>query len=824
MNTRKNISIALLLLLLILALAPLPLSATAGRIRFGKVSFEPGVLWNVVDQGPTLLLIPNNQMIKDHARVVVGPVRTSSAAAVIAEMWAHLSAGKQIKGSVTDDRSGLMGGNGNLYRHFAKFVDGSAAVLIIAESGGTLTPFAITGDNPMAADIAWTNFGMVMLSLKGEADTGTPPAMPGQGSVLGISGGAGGPSDLGPDPYDSINWKGPGELGYGLYDIHPIRPKTELRETVLANRSFIGSVQPKVLTFGQALANIRVWIDTPRARSEYEKLKREANRNDPFMLDGVAFAGIAKGEPALALLSLYTAYELFPNDPDTLVNLAAILAHCGMPNESLAVLKEMERRGLKPHPAVLSGDALMEYLQGFNQLMIGQTSTGKYHLHQAVNLDPFLKEAALALAVAQKLTGEEEQAEKTYYYGVWRRRPAQYMICGGTGSKEDEIIRPPLPEMFDLSQGKPGVLPQFDHPTNYAKDMGLRTRYERPMMESADEGRSFAQDAVNIGRRLSARKRTPTEVWSGYVESLIDTLDQDEIPVKKLKESKIKAHDEAAKAAQSIGQNVMRQEVALMTTPGDHTAEYRKIANDGISAFHPYAQAYDTALRRWHKTWYRYATGLTTNLGDRDWHDKEVLKIRSRTDLAWSSELAPALLGWYTEVGVCPGCDKDPEGSVEKAEHPEIGECPLALKEKELKIGLKIPVEEGSVELNFRQSCEAKIVEFAVNGPGLELPEFEASLGAFAQAEFAKNGDTTVFVGVKGDAANQNYGTTGRAGVSFTADRDGNIKSVEARTTAEHETKLGGILTVGGSSTISEDRITIVPGLAGPERGPVLGN
>ena len=820
MNTRANTTIALLSLVLVLN--PLPLAAAPGRIRFGNVSFDPGTLWNVADQGSTLLMIPNNSIIKDHARVVVGPVQTGNAAAVIAQMWASLAAGKQLKGSVVDDRGMLMGGGGNLYRHLAKFVDGSSAFLIIAESGGKLTPFSITGDNPMAADIAWTNFGMVLLSQKGEADTGTAQGLLVTRAPAGATTGAAGPSDLGPDPYDLINWKGPGELGYGLYDIHPIRPKTELRIAAMANASFIGSVRPRELTFGQALANIKARIDTPRIRSEYESLKRQANRNDPFMLGGVAFAAIAKGEPSQALLSLYTAYELFPNDPDALVNLAAILAHCGMANESLAVLKEMERRGMKPRPAVISGDALTEYLNGFNQVMIGQTSTGKYHLHQAVNLDPFLKEAALVLAVVQKLTGEEEQAEETYYYGVWRRRPAQYMICGGTGSKEDEIIRPPLPEMFDLSQGKPGVLPQFDHPTNYAKAMGLKNRYERAMMESADEGKHFADSAVKIGQRLSTRPHTSTEVWSGYVESLIDTLDQDELPLKKLKDAKIKARDEAAQAAQRIGQRVVKQEVAVMMTPGDHTAEYRRIANDGIGAFHPYAQAYDTAVRRWHKTWHRYATGLATNLGDRDWHDKEVLKIRSHTDLVWSAELAPALLGWYTEVGVCPGCDKDPEGSVENAEHPEIGECPLTLRDRELKIGLKIPLEEGSVELNFRQSCEAKIVEFAINAPGIEMREFEASLGAFAQGEFAKNGDTTVFIGVKGDAGNENYGTTGRAGVSFTADRSGNIKSVEARATAEHETRLGGFLTVAGSSTMTDARITIVPGLAGPERGPAF--
>lgn len=45
-------------LLLLLVAQPL-LANPAGRVRLGNVSFDPGSLWTVLDQGGTLLMIPN---------------------------------------------------------------------------------------------------------------------------------------------------------------------------------------------------------------------------------------------------------------------------------------------------------------------------------------------------------------------------------------------------------------------------------------------------------------------------------------------------------------------------------------------------------------------------------------------------------------------------------------------------------------------------------------------------------------------------------------------------------------------------------------------
>lgn len=806
--------------LAVILLTGFPLSAhPANGVRYGNVSFDTGTLLTVVNQGETLLLIPNNPMLKDKCRVNVGPVRTGNAAAVIAQIWASLTAGKQIHGHVTDDNSLLMSGGGRLYRHFARFEDGSGAFVILVEVSGKLTPFVLTGDNQFATEAVWDAFGPILMSLKGEADPGgaATPGSTGGGFSVGT------PSGQGADPYDSIDWDGPDELVYGIYDIHPVRPKNELKEAVLLGGSFIDSVKPKEVSFGEAIAHVRLLLDNPKTKAEYEDLKKNANKSDPFMLQGRAFAQVVGGQPWTALLGLFAAYELFSNDPDSLVNLAAMLAHCGMPNESLAVLKEMERRGMKPQPAMANADALMEYLKGFNQLLIGQTSTGKYHLHQAVNLDPFLKEAALALAVAQKLTGEDEEAEKTYYYGVWRRRPAQYLICGGTGPKqEDYLVRPPITDMLDVSRGTPGVLPQFDHPGNFAHALGLKDRYERPMMQTAMEAKDFSLKSLDYAKKISAGRKTPIKVWSGYIEDLIDTLEVNEPPVKKLVEAKNKARKEAEEAARRIGQSVLRRDVALMASPGNHTVEYQQNANDGIGAFRPYAQAYDQALRRLHRTWYRYATGLTAHLGDRDWHEKEVLKIRSHTDLVWSSDLVPSMIGWYLEAGVCPDCLKDPSGAVEQPKHGEIAECPEEMKDRELKFGIKIPLEEGNVELNFRQSCEEKVIEVAVNADLLEGKIFDASLGAFVQVELAKKGDTTIFVGVKGDAGAKTFGGTGRAGVYITSDGSGEIKDAGTRVAVESEAKLGESLTVAGSRTFRDERVNFIPSLPTPTRGPSL--
>lgn len=53
----------------------------------------------------------------------------------------------------------------------------------------------------------------------------------------------------------------------------------------------------------------------------------------------------------------------------------------------------------------------------------------------------------------------------------------------------------------------------------------------------------------------------------------------------------------------------------------------------------------------------------------------------------------------------------------------------------------------------------------------------------------------------------------------FTGDGSGNMKDVGARVTAESEAGLGEFLTVAGSRTFQDAKVSFLPGMAVPERG-----
>lgn len=813
------------------------------RVKFNNLSFDLGGNWVVMEQAETMLLRPTDKGIADRAQLRVGPAMTArgqtpaqreaDSQAQLDQLWPSLISGREIAGSVAKGTGNLnIDGDARTYHRSAYFKSGGGVdVYLICDNRSDgkrngpdfrVTLFVLATDSVPYAQrhLVETYMLTTLNSARFES-----------GEVISTSARSGGfdvgfkPSDQGPDPYDSIDWDGPDQFANGVYDIHPVNPIRELKQLTMLGQPFIGTVQPKEMNFNEALAHVRSLLNDPKTKSEYEALKKKMGGTDPFMLQGVAFAGIVSGRPFDALMDLFAAYELYPNDPDTLLNLAGMLAHVGMPNESMAVLKEMERRGKKPSPpAGINPDAAIEYLKGYNQLLIGQTLTAKGHLHQAINLDPFLKEAAVALAVAQKMTGEEEEAEKTYYYGVWRRRPAQYVLCGGVKSKpENQTVRPPITDMMDVSHGTPGVLPQFHHPENLAQALGLKDRYERVQLQTRAEVDAGLKEGDALMNKLSARRKTASEVWANHIDFLIETLG-DEPVVKKLWDAREKAKKELAEATTRIAQhNAPIEQQLVETNPHNYQAEFNKLAEDGLRAVRPFAQAYDLAVRRLHRTMHRYFTGLAAHLGDRDWHKRETLWIRDDTGLTWGSLVSHLESMYHIVTSAAVG--KDPSGDAEKLEHPEVAECPDGMRDLALQITIKSPLPAGEgPEFSLKQTCEGVGFEAAfmvgLNEEGL----IETAAGVFAALEIARHGDMTIFAGGKGQLGVAGASSEGRAGVYFTAGHDGQIKDMGARANLEGLQKVAGMpgVSVTLNRELHDGKMSFMPCLPMPERGPDL--
>lgn len=811
-HVRRPVSGFLILILLVGLASPAILAYGPGsrtyfftRVKFGNVSFDVGTFADVVDQGQTMLLISTNARYHDTARVTVGPVSSGSADALIARMWPPLAAGKQLKHPIVDDDGLMLNGGGRIHRHFADFSDGSYAFILIAEVNGKLTPFVQTASNAIETTISGLIMSQIILTIRGEADIGTGAT--GQApDTMSI----GSPSALGDDPYDTVKWNGPDELGFGVYDIHPINVKRELKEIAVQAPDFIGSVTPKLLTFDQAIANLRAVADAPMTKEQYAQFKAMGTK-DPSTLQGTAFTGILSGEPLSVLLELFAAYEIHPEDPNNWLNLAAMCSHVRLANESTAILKEMGRRGKKPDPPIISADAAIEYLTGYNQLLFGQTLTAKGHLHKATDLDPFLKEAAIALALAYKLTGDEEAAEAAYIQGVWRRRPTQTLICGGVGTSDGPDIRPPIPDMLDVSHGSPGVLPNFDHPNNWSEALGLKDRYEKTLNQMLAEERDLVTATDQIHGRIRTHRRTSTENWHEDLDTLIATLRTEEPQVIKALAIKDKARTEMHDAIERIGKRTGPKLLPIMMQPGDHHNELAAIATDNVASLRPFAQAYDTALRRLFRLEHRFKTGLATQMGDDDWHQLESSRVKTDALAAYADLAGTMIISYALVANIVP--PPAPAPILLGMNPDDIAECPDGVRNLGFKVQLEDPL--AKIKIGMKVQCNKMSLEVAAYPFSTKGP-LDLGLGFFGQVDLTGKGDITIFAG-EAAKAGVGVGVSGKEGFYVQGNvRTGNVKDfgVKLSVDASGKTPWG-----TGSIKLDEMKFSFMPSVPQASRG-----
>lgn len=805
----RTLRSAVLVAAMISTLLPPPLLARANpsfaRVKFGNVSFDPTGFADVVDQGQTLLLVSTNPKFRDSVRVVVGPAVPGNGKLVMNDVWARASAGQVLKKPFNESGGPMLNGGGDELRRYGEYQNGGCTDAFLAIVSQKVTPFVFSGKSSLECMLGGLIINQIIMTIRGEADSGNTT-----GGPTATTTGVGSPSDLGDDPYDSIDWDGPDKLGYGVYDIHQINVRRELKQIVLLSPDFIGSVQPRQITFQQAIANLTTLANLPATRDRYAQF-RELARGDPSTIQGAAFAGVLSGEPLMALLELFAAYEVHPEEPDNLLNLAALCSHIRMANESMAILKEMARSGKKPDPPIISADAAVEYLTGYNQLLLGQTLTAKGHLHQAINLDPFLKEASALLAFAQKMTGEDEAAEQTYIQGVWRRRPAQMLFCGGTSSGPDgQDIRPPIPDMLDVSHGSPGVLPNFDHPNNWSEALGLKQRYERALTQISDESKALAQNSIAIHNRIQNHPKDGTEQWHEYMETLMLTL-HDELPVKKLMEAQRKADQEMQDAIKRIGKRTGPMLMSIMMKPGDHHDELAAVATDNVAALRPFAQAYDRATRRLFKTVHRFQTGLAAQMGDEDWHQMALIHIKMEANTSFVN-LATMMIGSYTLVAAIVPPPQVPPSAL-GMDPEDVTKCPDDVHNLGFKVQLEDPLSKikiGMKVLCNKMSLEVAVYPYSTTGP------LDLGLGAFGQVDLTGKGDITIFGGV---AAKGGFGVglSAKDGIYVSSNvKTGQIKDIGVKATldATGKTPWG-----TGSVKIGEMKFSFMPSVPLPSRG-----
>src|SRR3984893_6109301 len=241
------------------------------QMQHGDLSFDPSSSkWMLAEKGETLLFLPSARSLANQGKLRVGPTRPAppNIDAVREQIWARLSAGQTLEGGFDRNEGPIdFGGNhpkANAYYHRAHFKSGACAGVMIVEANRKITPFEMTLDTKNACYVLMDTFDFIKQTLKVKAGGAvTPPPTNYGGYNLGT------PSDQGADPYDGIDWDGPDDWAYGVYDIHPVNVKRELRKIVLLTPDFIGAVTPKTLTFDQAIANLRALADSPTTKDQH---------------------------------------------------------------------------------------------------------------------------------------------------------------------------------------------------------------------------------------------------------------------------------------------------------------------------------------------------------------------------------------------------------------------------------------------------------------------------------------------------------------------------------------------------------------------------
>jgi hypothetical protein len=290
--------------------------------------------------------------------------------------------------------------------------------------------------------------------------------------------------------------------------------------------------------------------------------------------------------------------------------------------------------------------------------------------------------------------------------------------------------------------------------------------------------------------------------------------------VKKALAAKEKANNEMQDAIKRIGKRTGPLVLQISMQPGDHHEELAKLATDNVAALRPFAQSYDRAMRRLFKIEHRFETGLAAQMGDDDWHQLELTRIKVNAISAYA-DLASHLIGSYMLVAaIVPPPTPTP---TQVAMNPEdVEECANGIRNLGFKFNFDVPF--VPLKAGIKAQCNKMSVEVGVYPWKLEEKEIlELAAGGFVQVDLTGKGDITIFSGVtgKGGIGPFSVGATGKAGVYVTSNvHTGVIKDMGLKATADSTAKFGDNLSV--SMKGGEGKMSVIPSIPQAPRGTDL--
>lgn len=281
-------------------------------------------------------------------------------------------------------------------------------------------------------------------------------------------------------------YQAPADPSVSALDLEVIDVAARLEEFLELNSDLGGSVTPAVMTESAALHELRAPYADGEARQLLEGARREPKLQSAENLQAAAATLYAQGKGGPAFACLLLAGEKAPTDAGVRLNLAAGALAAGRANEALPLIAAAARGPMPPGPWGIGGDKYAAYLRAYAHFLRGEYEPARAALQRLVAEEPNLSEAALLLALVQAKLGEEPRV--AFLKGAVRKRARMTAVDRDPktveearqevdGLTEGETVAPSLADLFDLSGGQPGSLPNVPRPRSAEEMMGMLEPY-----------------------------------------------------------------------------------------------------------------------------------------------------------------------------------------------------------------------------------------------------------------------------------------------------------------------------------------------------------
>lgn len=605
----------------------------------------------------------------------------------------------------------------------------------------------------------------------------------------------------------------------GNDDLRTVNVEEGLEALLNANDKLVGSVAKKPVTAAAAIAKARALAQAAVPPASLKKTLQALPDGEAETWRLFAFALLAKGQPSAAFAVLVAAYDRAQDSADSLSDLAGMLASFGYPNEALALLDELARRGVQPSPPMgLEGRDLTDYTRGYALARLGDVAAAKPLLEGVAKRQPLLVEASRTLAIVA-----EDPADKRKFFvqGVWRHRAS---VTVATGVDLDAPEPDPLEtgdevaidvrSVIDLSKGSRGELPLMGYAKGVPQANDLYattgTRYD-----AAAQRTSQLHQQLGNPKKYHHTDTAIEDTWGYRMRTLVDTIAYRDKKLRELERRQRVADRERTAAERRINNERMDKAKAATDAyleeclarnyrpTAEQVAEKARPAHEAaLTAFMPYINRQEQAQREWFAEWHLLATAIAAQVGDDGWHEYIRISIEAQR---WSTYRGLLhLVKTHAGVGMHPGITKD-AGEVPTEPQPSpVNKCDgnssIGFSTQHLPGGKALPFEVG-----MEMTCEGMSLEVAVDTkiPGVSI---SAEIGG------DNTGSITAFVGPKAEVSVGpkeivSYGASAKAGAYVTGNRNG-VQEAGVKYEAKINSRIGNFT---ASQKVAEGKVNFIP-------------